>query len=42
MLKQPCIDQGELLLANFYFMGLFGTALYSLTVAWRLVAFTLL
>ena len=42
MLKQPCLDHGELLLASFYFRGLLGTALYSSTVAWRLVVFTFL
>ena len=40
MLKQPCLDHGELLLASVYFKGPLGTALYSSTVAWRLVAFT--
>ena len=42
MLKQPCLDHGELLLASFYWRGLLGTALYNWTVAWRLVAFTFL
>ena len=42
MLKQPCLDHGELLLASFYFRGLLGTALYTSTVAWRIVVFTFL
>ena len=42
MLKQPCLDHEELLLASFYFRGVLGTALYTSTVAWRIVVFTFL